>query len=132
MKLPTFQETTALQLLQIELLVRGWKGMSALTKWLDAPDQFPNYTCHRAFALGRANYTKTAAPKSSAAVHLRSAVAIGDWIRSIVASLPSDRASATTKGQAPGDAVEKPLKPVVSARYGRLRPARPYANLKKS
>ena len=42
-KFPTFPQATALQLLQIELLVRGWKGMSALTKWLDAPSQFPNY-----------------------------------------------------------------------------------------
>ena len=48
-----------------------------------------------------------------------------------VVSVLCDEVS-TTKGQAPGDAAEKPLKPVVSARYGCLRPARPYANLKKS
>lgn len=52
--------------MQIELLIRGWKGMSALTKWLDAPNQFPNYVLPSAFALRRAHYTKTAAQKSSA------------------------------------------------------------------
>ena len=29
--------------MQIELLVRGWKGDVGPLAWLDAPDQFPNY-----------------------------------------------------------------------------------------
>ncbi len=30
-----------------KLYIRGWKGMSALTKWIDAPDQFTDYVCPR-------------------------------------------------------------------------------------
>jgi len=29
--------------MQLNCYVRGWKRMSALTKWLDAPNQFPDY-----------------------------------------------------------------------------------------
>ncbi len=53
MKFLRFQKTTALQRLQIELLVRGWKGMSALLRGLTLPISSRTMAVPRWFPNGK-------------------------------------------------------------------------------
>ena len=74
LKFPTFRLSDCFAACKLNCNVRGWKGMSAYTKLLDAPNQFPNYVLppnspplSRPPARRRTYNTKTAALKSSAA-----------------------------------------------------------------